>query len=280
MNKKKAAIYIRVSTLDQAREGYSLDAQERILRKWCKDRKYEVYGLYADRGISGRDVSHRPDMARLMRDVADEKFDVVIFWSISRFSRSVSDLYNAMMILKKHNVGMMSYTESFDMDSPSGRAAAGFMGVISQWESEIIGERSSLGWAERAYQGKRTTSFVLGYDKDGKDSFVINDREAQYVRFCFENYLVYKNLSELAKLCEERGYRGKRGRVPSSAAVRIILTNPIYCGYNSFKGEIIKGTHEPIISVKTYNKVQHILVMQGRSLGKHSKWSCQYLCSL
>ena len=70
-NRKLVAIYIRVSTLDQAREGYSLEAQEQTLRKWCADHGYIVYDLYADRGISGKDIDHRPDMRRLMQDVAN-----------------------------------------------------------------------------------------------------------------------------------------------------------------------------------------------------------------
>lgn len=67
-NKKQVAIYIRVSTLDQAREGYSLDVQEKTLRKWCEERKYNVYDLYADKGISGKDIKHRPDINRLLND--------------------------------------------------------------------------------------------------------------------------------------------------------------------------------------------------------------------
>lgn len=88
----RVAIYIRVSTYDQAREGYSLEAQENALRKWCADRNYQVYEIYADRGISGKDIDHRPDMKRLLQDAKEEKFDMVIFWALSRFTRSVSDL--------------------------------------------------------------------------------------------------------------------------------------------------------------------------------------------
>lgn len=268
---KKVAIYIRVSTLDQAREGYSLDAQERTLRKWCEDHKCEIYDLYADRGISGKDISHRPDMGRLMRDAYDNKFDTVLFWALSRFTRSVSDLYRTMEVFKEHNIDMISYTESFDTCSPMGRAMTGIVGVFSQLERDIGGERVAAALAERAHQGKRTTNHVLGYDNDGKDSLVVNEIEAEYVRFCFENYLTYKNLSEVAAICKKRGYRGKRGREPSPYAISIIISNPIYCGYNSFKGKIFKGLHEPIISIETFNKVQRLLRAQGRIVGRSRK---------
>lgn len=129
MESKTVAIYIRVSTLDQAREGYSLDAQERILRKWCDDHKYNVYDLYADRGISAKDIEHRPDMTRLLQDAAHHKFDLVLFWALSRFTRSVSDLYITLEKFTKWNIAIASYTESFDTSTPMGRAMIGIVGV-------------------------------------------------------------------------------------------------------------------------------------------------------
>lgn len=152
MKKKKVAIYIRVSTLDQARDGYSLEAQERVLRKWCADNKYEIYDLYADRGISGKDMEHRPDMQRLMRDAREDRFDMVVFWALSRFTRSVPDLYNTMEVFTKHNIDMVSYTESFDTSTPMGRAMVGIVGIFAQLEREITGERIMLALSERAMQ--------------------------------------------------------------------------------------------------------------------------------
>ena len=187
MNKKRVAIYIRVSTLDQAQEGYSLDAQEKTLRKWCDDRKYTIYDLYADRGISGKDIEHRPDMNRLLKDAKKNEFDVVLFWALSRFTRSVSDLYHTMENFQKWNVDMISYTESFDTSTPMGRAMIGIVGVFSQLERELTSERVSAALAERAAQGKRTCSEILGYDLDGRDSFKINTKEAEYVRFVLQN---------------------------------------------------------------------------------------------
>jgi len=264
----KAAIYIRVSTLDQAREGYSLEAQETALRKWCADHKYIVYDLYADRGISGKDIDHRPDMIRLMRDAKDRCFDMVIFWALSRFTRSVSDLYNTMSKFASWNISMVSYTESFDTSTPMGRAMIGIVGVFAQLERELTGERVKAALETRAAQGKRTCSDVLGYDIYGKDALIINNKEAEYVRFVFEKYLVYKNLTEVAELCREKGYRGKRGKNPTAYSVRVILTRPIYCGYNTFCGQIYKGNHEPIISVHIFNRVQTLLRRQGKITGR------------
>ena len=94
---KRVAIYIRVSTLDQAREGYSLSAQRKALTRWAKEHGYEIIGYYADEGISGKDIKHRPDMQRLLEDVAASKVDIIIVWALSRFTRSVALLFGAMM---------------------------------------------------------------------------------------------------------------------------------------------------------------------------------------
>lgn len=264
----RVAIYIRVSTLDQARDGYSLDAQEKTLRKWCADRKYDVIEVYADRGISGKDIDHRPAMSRLLRDAKDGNFDLVLFWALSRFTRSVSDLYETMEKFQRWNISMMSYTESFDTSTPMGRAMIGIVGVFAQLERELTGERVRAAMAERAAQGKRTCSEVLGYDNVGKDSFRINAKEAEYVRFCFDEYLVRKSLSEVAAEAKKRGYVGKRGKIPTAYSVEKILTRPIYCGYNSFCGQVYKGDYDPIVSIEIFNRVNTILIRQGRALGR------------
>lgn len=268
MQKVRAAIYIRVSTLDQAREGYSLEAQERTLRKWCADRKYEVADLYADRGISGKDIEHRPEMGRLLQDAEKCNFDMVVFWALSRFTRSVSDLYITLEKFQRQNVSMASYTESFDTSTPMGRAMIGVIGVFAQLERELTSERVFAAMEERAVQGKRTCHEVLGYDANGKDTFTINEKEAEYVRFCFSEYLLRKNLSEVAAEASARGYKGKRGKLPKASSVRTILTRPIYCGYNSFCGNIYKGDYEPIIGTDTYNRVQRLLKQQGQNIGR------------
>ncbi len=267
-NAVRVALYIRVSTLDQAREGFSLDAQEKALRKWCADRRYKIYELYADKGISGKDIDHRPDINRLLHDAEAGKFNMVLFWALSRFTRSVTDLYYTMERFKKWNVDMVSYTEQFDTSTPMGRAMIGIVGVFAQLERELTSERVSTAMAERASQGKRTCSEILGYDLDGKDSFKINEKEAEYVRFCFEEYLLRKSLSEVANEAKARGYKGKRGKSPTAYSIQKILTRPQYCGYNLFCGKIYKGNYTPIIDVKTYNRVALLLHRQGKSVGR------------
>lgn len=277
MVKTRAAIYIRVSTQEQAMEGYSLDAQKRTLTDYCRSMNYEIYGIYSDEGISAKDIEHRPGIMALIRDAVDNKFDIILVWKLTRFSRNLSNIVTVCEQLDKAGVALVSCTEAFDSNTPSGRLIRSILGTVAQFEREIISENVKLGMSERAKQGKRTCSTVLGYDKDGKDSFCINEKEAEYVRFCYKEFLKRKSVSEVANLARENGYVGKRSRKPCPASVMVILTRPIYAGYNVFHGVLYKGAHPPLVSAKDFNKVQKIISRQGKIYGRKRKQKLYYL---
>ena len=135
-----AALYIRVSTLDQAREGYSLAAQQAALEAWAAQKSYATQ-LYADEGISGKDIGHRPAMRQMLADVEAGKIAVVAVWALSRLTRSVADLYATLELLAARGVALISHTEGFDTGTPTGRAMMGLLGVFAQMEREITAER-------------------------------------------------------------------------------------------------------------------------------------------
>lgn len=279
-NVTEVYIYIRVSTVDQAEEGYSLAAQEKKLKQYCADHKYKILGLYADRGISAKDISHRPDLLRLLKDIQDNpenKKRIVLVWKLSRFSRCLLDLVETCDRMEEYNTFLVSYTEPFDSSTPIGRFMRGILGLVAQFEREIISENVMLGMAERAEQGKRTCTNVLGYDLSGKDSLTFNEAEAEYVLFAARTYLERKNLSETARLCDERGYRGKRGKRPTPESIRVIISNPLYCGYNKFCGKFYKGTHPQLISIETHNKIIRTLKAQGQLSGRYRQHMLFYI---
>ena len=84
------------------------------------------------------------------------------------------------------------------------------------------------------------------------------------VRYIFKKYLEHRSLSAVAELCRIQGYRGKRGREMSAWSVKIILTRPIYAGYNSWQGKLLKGRHAPLVSAELFNKVQRLLQKEKR----------------
>ena len=117
---KRVVIYIRVSTLDQAREGYSLDAQRHALEGWAAAHDCDVVNVYEDAGISGKDIAHRPAMIKMLEDSKLNKFDLILVWALSRLTRSVTDLYTTWELLKANGVSLVCYTESFDTGTPTG----------------------------------------------------------------------------------------------------------------------------------------------------------------
>lgn len=255
----KAAIYRRVSTEEQAREGYSLDAQYRNLTKYCEYKGYVVVAAYVDEGVSARTTKNRHGFMQMMADAKDGKFNIIVSWSVSRLSRSVADLYNTWERLKQYGVEIESQSENFDTSTAIGTAVFGLIGVFAQLESDITSERVKVAARERAEQGKRTCSDVLGYDRCGKDTLAVNDQEAEIVRYIYGKYIEYRNLSAVAECCRLNGYTGKRGRQLKAESIKKILSCPVYVGCNRFKGELYKGAHEPIITTKTYSKAQRML---------------------
>ncbi|PWM58554.1 MAG: hypothetical protein DBX91_08350 [Subdoligranulum variabile] len=249
-----AAIYIRVSTLDQAEEGYSLDAQRRVLTAWCIQRGYDPPIIYEDAGISGKDIKHRPAMQKLLVAIREDKYDAVVVWALSRLTRRVADLYGVWEIMEAHGCELISHTEVFDTSTPVGRAMMGILGVFAQFERENTIERVKVAMQERALQGKRTCSEVLGYDKT-PEGLEINKREAQNVLQIYSVYQRTGSLTETARWCREHGIRGKRGKVLDAYKVRVILTRPIYAGYYSYKELRIRGDFPALVSVEKYNAV-------------------------
>ena len=263
----RVALYIRVSTREQAKEGYSLAAQEAVLRAHCSQKGYEVVTVYADEGISAKDIKHRPAMRELLADASRHEFNRVLVWKLSRFSRSVIDLCTSCDLLEQHGVYFESCSESFDCASAMGRMVRGILAVIAQWEREIIGENVKIAMRERAKQGKMTCSYVLGYDRE-EESFVVNSREAQIVREIYALYEQHKNVSTVARICQNIGYKGKRGGVIKPESVQKILTRFLYCGFYSYERIPHPAPHEPIVSIEQYNRVQDLMAFHGGRAGR------------
>jgi len=277
MVKKRVAIYTRVSTVEQAREGYSLAAQEKVLRNYCELKKLDVTGVYPDEGISGKNIKGRPGFMALLRDAKENKFDIVLVWKLSRFTRNLKDLVNTCEELEASGIMLESFSENFDSDTAAGRLMRGVLGVMGQFEREVLSENVRLGLEERALRGMRTCTQILGYDIVKGGDMTVNKKEAEVVRFIFHKYIERKRIMEVARLCNEKGFTGKRGRAFSPSSVLIVLTRFVYCGYYSWKEKPIKGNFEPIIDVGTYNRVQHLIKAEGKLNGRKRKTKIVFL---
>ena len=129
----KTAIYTRVSTEEQAKEGYSLEVQREHLEAFAKQKGYEIFKVYSDEGISGY-VLERPALKKLIEDAKYKEFDLVLVYKIDRFSRNLKDLLNLADELSCYGIGFKSATEAFDTSTSAGRMMLQQLGSFAEFE--------------------------------------------------------------------------------------------------------------------------------------------------
>jgi len=268
---QRVAIYARVSTEEQAKEGFSIAAQLQTLRQYAQVYKWEVIDEYVDEGISGKSVNGRPEMQRLIKDVENERFDAVMVWKISRLSRNMLDTLMILDKFEKYNVKFISYSENFDTSSPIGRLVLQIMASIAEMERNTLSENVKLGMKQRAIEGRWNGGVVFGYDTVKKE-LVINEEEAKIIQLIYHMYANGKGLRAISNYLNKAGFRTKRNRHFSINGVAQILDNVVYNGKISWlkvenwdtkrrKGKnpnpiLVEGKHEAIISDELWNVVR------------------------
>ena len=161
-SKKIVAVYCRVSTTEQAEEGYSIEEQERLLIKYCEDNGYAVFKVYSDRGISGKSIKARPAMKEMLRDADDKKFDMVITWKINRIARNTLELLQIVDLLEKNNIAFKSYSENFETETPMGKFSLQMMGAVGELERGTIAQNVKMGMLAMAREGRWNGNVVIG----------------------------------------------------------------------------------------------------------------------
>ena len=148
----RAALYLRVSTLDQTTEN-----QERELREAATRLGHEIVAIYSDNGISGsKGRAHRPEFDRLHRDAVRRRFDIVMAWSVDRLGRSVQDLVSFLNEIHASGVNLYLHQQGLDTTTPSGRAMFQMMGVFAEFERAMIRERVVSGMARAKATGTKS----------------------------------------------------------------------------------------------------------------------------
>lgn len=259
------ALYIRVSTVRQAEDGYSLEAQEHTLMEEAKKHGKTVYKVYCDAGLSGSRAD-RPGLLKLLKDAKMGLFGSVWVWKLNRISRNLSHLLDILDSLRTYGVDFHSLSEQFDLATPMGKFTVQILGGIAQMQRETWRENSLLGSKSRAKHGKYCGGQILGYrlvldEEDTKltNKLIVDEKEAESVKLIYELYLSGKGLKAVTNAVNMAGYRSKAGRLFSVVTIRKILTNPAYTGKVKYGGEYYYGLHEPIIPDARWEKVQEIL---------------------
>jgi site-specific DNA recombinase len=251
----RVALYTRVSTEDQAKEGFSLEAQRDRLQAYCLARDWEIAEFYRDDGHSGRTV-RRPAYRTMMEE--RDRWDTLLVLKMDRIHRNSRNFMDMMDQLSSWGKNFVSASESLDTTTAMGRFVMDIIQRIAQLESEQIGERVYLGMAQKAKTGVGILGFTvpIGYDlQAGK--LVVNAKEAETVREMFELSSEGMPIRGIVKhLNETRKVLTKRSKKWTYIKVNRVLHNPIYTGHIRWDGEPYPNGHETIVSAKTFNAVQ------------------------
>ncbi|CAC8512211.1 site-specific recombinase [Staphylococcus aureus] len=272
MKKKRIGAYIRVSTERQV-EGYSIDGQITQIEQFCQFNGYDLVDIYADRGISGKSMN-RPALQRMLQDAKNGKLDCVIVYKINRLARNTSDLLTIVEELHRQNVEFFSLSERMEVKNSTGKLLLNILASFSEFERNTILENIYTGQHQRALEGYYQGNLPLGYNNipDNKKDLMINQHEANIVKYIFESYAKGHGYRKIANALNHKGYVTKKGNPFSISAVTYILSNPFYIGKIQFakykdwndkrrkglndKPVIAEGKHSPIIGKDLWDKVQ------------------------
>ena len=244
--RKTAGVYIRVSTEDQAREGFSLGEQEEKLLQLCKFKELEVYKVYKDAGISAKDMEHRPQFQEMLQDMKEGKINYIVAYKLDRITRSVRDLEELISVLEQYNCFLLCDRDDVNTSTANGRFFVRMLTVLSQLEIEIVSERTKFGLNGAIKSGHIPGQRPFGYTKSEDKKMIVDNATRPYVEKIFDMYLEGKSFQQIANYFKENNiYPKKKWR---DTTIQKIIDNKIYMGdYEQYKRIGKQENLEPIV---------------------------------
>ena len=255
---KIAGLYIRVSTEDQAREGFSLKEQEKRLRAMCEYKGYEVYKIYKDSGISAKTGNYRPAFEELLQDIKDKKCNTIVVLKLDRLTRSVYDWENILKFLEENDAYLDCANDDINTTNANGKMISRILTSVSQQEIERTSERTKVGLAGAIKEGHIPARAPLGYKHVDK-KLVPDPLTKDIVIRIYNLYFEGKSYYNIATIFNEEQVLGKNNW--KDTGILRIITNEVY------KGDYVHGKRtnhptyykdvvEPIISKEMWDNCQ------------------------
>lgn len=263
-------LYIRVSTLEQAEEGYSVEEQEAKLRAYCQAMGWRINRVCIDPGFSGATMD-RPGLREVINDVQLGRCKKILVWKLDRLSRAQKDTLILLEdVFIANGCAFVSLMENFDTSTPFGRCIVGILAAFAQMERDNIRLRTSMGRAAKIRKGYFSGSHApLGYKfKEGCNELLVDPYTSLIVRDIFRLFISGVGLSEIGRKMLEK-YGSGHYDLGKNTAIRRVLQNPVYMGKVRLNGEIFDGLHEALVS-ETDFYVASALLEHNRSINKRS----------
>ena len=262
---KSAGIYIRVSTFDQAREGFSLREQEERLKEFCKFKRYNIYKVYQDAGISAKN-DKRPAYQEMIEDVKKGNINVIVALKLDRLTRSVYDIEKLMKFVNDYECDIDCMADESNTTTSNGRMVMRIMTSVSQNEIEKCSERTKFGMAGAIKNGHIPNRTGLGFKRKNK-KLVPDPLTKDIIVRIFDLYLEGKSHQAIANIYNKEKILGKTNWYDST--IQKILSNELY------KGDYVNGKRtkhptyyenviEPIVSKEKWESCQYQKLRNAR----------------
>jgi site-specific DNA recombinase len=261
----RVALYIRVSTEEQAQFGYSINGQLEKLELACKLYNWDPLPAYIDEGVSGKNLD-RPQIKKLIRDARAKRFDFVLVYKLDRISRRLSDLLTLRDEFEKAGVGIRSATEPFDTTNSAGKLLFNMLGSFAQFEREMIIDRTKMGLRRRMKEGKWNNLPPFGYRLKPDGILQIRPEERPFVKKVFDLF-VRDNLGVkmIARQLRAEDHVTRRKGTWARTSVWHMLKNPIYAGLYRIDGKLVPAPHEGIITRQEFDEIQELLSEKAKA---------------
>lgn len=289
-NKKKAAalvaplagdllanatdLYIRVSTTEQAEEGFSVEEQEARLRSYCDAYGLIINAVHSDPGYSGATLD-RPGIKKVIADVKAGRCKKVIVWKLDRLSRSQKDTLILLEdVFLENSCDFVSIMESFDTSTPFGRCIVGILAAFAQMERENIKARTMMGKQAglkegNYYSGRTPLGYKYERQANGKRALIVDPLPAQAIKEMYRLYSSGRGMAEIGNYIREKyGLFLNLGRTEASGAVSRVLQNPLYCGRVRYGSNEYEGKHEALVTPEEWQAVNNNILSNRKEYNR------------
>lgn len=276
----RAALYCRVSTEEQAMEGYSIDAQKERLEAFCSfsvnddgEDAFSIAKVYVDDGYTGKNTN-RPGYRRMMEEISE--WDAIIVLKMDRIHRNSRNFMNMMDLLDRKGKQFVSATDDLDTSNAVGRFVMMMIQNIAQLESEQIGERTYVGMRQKAetmdgLPGSGTMGFSAPFGYRLSDGELTDEPdELEQVSWMFDAYLRGETFSSIAEALNHSNVRTRRGNRWTALSVSAVLHNPIYAGFIRWQELRYRHHAATAVDAETFDRVQILISERTRDPAKRN----------
>lgn len=251
MENKRVALYIRVSSEEQAKHGMSLEAQLKTLNEYCQYKGWISSKVYREEGVSAGSIKRRKAFKTMLNDCKNGKYDIILVTKFDRLFRNVIDSLQTLEELRVNDIDFVSVAEDIDTTTPMGMAMFTIISVFAELERKMNTMRVDEVRKLRFEEGLFPSRSFYGYRPIIKGRKIVafkqHKKEADKIKEIFELRGKNKSFTSISK----------EVKMPLQSVINII-SNKVYYGIISYKDEEKKGVHEPIITEEVFNKANGI----------------------